>query len=149
MVPNKKYNYWKKAWHSWTVFAAILLQVVGIILKLKDLRVSSRPEIRDKLFSPEAWELYLMNPYFQYAISVLLIGLFLGILSIGWFARSKEKADRWEIILFIVIALFWGIVSLLIPVFSDKTLMLSWGVIMLTIIGGSAYAIRKNRSQYP
>lgn len=145
MDQSPKFNYWKKPWHKWAVLGGAVLQMIGLYLRFQDYRDISRPEIRTKLFSQSGWENYVAGQYFQFSLSAIMIGFFLGCFVIGIFARSKKIVDISTGILLIIFTLVWCIIGFAIPVFSKSAMMITWLLLLIVLLGCSIYTLWINR----
>lgn len=145
MNQNNEFVYWKKTWHRWMVLGAVVLQVIALYLKIHDFQQISRPEIRNQIFSQVGWETYAANQYFQYALIIMTICIFLYSFIIGFFVHSKKTLNVSMSILWIIVTLLWGIVGFAIPVFGNKTNMIIWLFILLISFAATVFSIRESR----
>lgn len=145
MNQNNEFVYWKKPWHRWMVLGAVVLQAIALYLKIQDFQKISRPEIRNQIFSQLGWETYVADQHFQFALSIMMICIFLYSFIIGFFVHSKKTLDVSMSILWIIVTLFWGIVGFVIPVFGDKTNMTIWLIILLISFVATIFSIRGSR----
>ena len=75
--------------------------------KIDDYRTISKVEIRTELFTQSQWENYVAQQHFQFALSSMLIAIFLACFLIGFFVHSKKAADFTTGILLIILGLLW------------------------------------------
>ena len=141
----ESYAYWKKPWHKWMVLGATILQIVALWWKVDGFRTISRIEIRTELFSQSQWESYVTQQQFQFALSSMIIAIFLASFFIGFFVHSKKMADFTTGILLIVLGLLWCMIGFLIPIFTQQAMTILWVVLLVVALGGGTHTIWKSR----
>ncbi len=141
----ESYTYWKKPWHKWLVLGAAILQTAVLWRRIDDFRTISRVEIRTELFSQAQWESYVTQQQFQFALSSMIIAIFLACFLIGSFVHSKKAADFATGILLIIFSLLWCMLGFLIPIFTQHAMTISWVVLFVAALGGGIYTIGKSR----
>ena len=82
---------------------------------------------------------------FQFALSSMIIAVFLACFLIGFFVRSKKMADFTIGILLIIFSLLWCMIGFLIPIFTQHAMTILWVVLLIVALGGSIHTIWKSR----
>lgn len=137
----ESFTYWKKPHQKWLHLSIIILQIIIIISIIQDYIT-----VRDsEIFSQSAWEIYTMQQHFQFAINGLTIGLSIGSLLIGIFARSRKIACMFECILLLISSLVFGIAGFFIHVSAESTTMIIWAILLIATLFGSIYAFWLSR----
>ncbi len=145
MTEKGTFSYWKKPYQKWVLLFGASLLSISLWLRVKDFVTISNLDIRTKIFSQSGWESYLLQQYFQFAISVFLISLFFGSFIIGSFATSSKIARTSEGILMISLAFLWCIIGLLIGVSNDIITLVIWIIILIATLLGGIYSFKKGR----
>ncbi len=145
MREKETFSYWKKPQHKWLVLFGVVMLFISLWFRVQDFIAISSFEIRTKIFSQSGWESYLLQQYFQFAISGVMISLFLGGYIIGCFAKSSKSARRSEGILMITLAILWCITGLSIGISNDTTALAIWIILLIATLAGGIYSLCKSR----
>ena len=139
------YTYCKRPWHKWMVLGGAILQMIVLWWEIDDYRTISKVEIRTELFSQSQWERYATQQHFQFALSSMIIAIFLACFFIGFFVHSKKTADFTVGILLIIFSLLWCMIGFLIPIFTQRAMTILWVVLLIMSLGGGIHTIWKSR----
>lgn len=140
---TENFSYWKRAWQKWFVLAAGILQAISLSLTIQEYAAMAK--IKDRIFSPVAWDSYALQQGFQCALNGVTAALFLGNFFIGMFARKQKVARVAEGVLLLVLTLIWGTMAVLLPIASHGGIKFLWLFILLTSLSGSVYAFWRSR----
>ena len=149
MDQSESYTFWRKPWHKWLILAVAVLQMVGLWFQIQDYRAISQNEVRTKLFSQSAWESYATQQHFHFAISSLIIGVVLFCFFLGFFAKSKKIAELSTGILLIVFSFIWCLISFFIPIFTEISMTIFWGVFLIILLVGGIHSIWQSKKSRP
>ena len=139
---------WKKPWHPWLILGAAAVQLAALGMSVQQYRRVAEAGV----LSGAKWEAFAAQEQTQWAFSGMLAVSLLGMVLIGELVRSQQSAQLAEGILFLILALGWGIAMVSLKLFSWNVTGLLASLGLLLILGNAIWRLwswQKNRTSRP
>lgn len=130
---NRDIGYWKYGWQKWMTLLAAILFFIVIFMQVAEYQDIAN--VKDEIFSTEAWETYVSNKVLTLSLYSLLGLLNLSSFLIGSFSSSMKMVHKLDTVVFLLLAIAWLIAGLLLPVKPGAGIIL-WWALQLTLVWG-------------
>lgn len=145
---QKPYSYWKKPWHPWLFLGAAAIQLALLGMSVRQYRRVAEAGV----LSGAEWAAFAAREQTRWALCGILAACLLGMVLIGALVHSRQSARLAEGILFLILALGWGITLVPQGLSSGGMTGVFASLGLLLILGNAIWRLRswqKNRTSRP
>lgn len=144
---QEPYSYWKKPWHPRLILGAAAVQLAALGMSVRRYHQVAEAGV----LSGAEWAAFAAQEQARWAFGGILAVSSLGTVLIGVPVRSQQSARLAEGILFLILALGWGIATVSLELFSRDVTGLFASLGLLLILGNAIWRLwswRKNRKPH-